>query len=60
MKVRYPRLVLPAPAARKALKDAERDQSVCTLYVEWMHLVAKRLPQRAVMWGWTKSVQRYL
>lgn len=62
VKVRYPGLVPPAPVARKALKDAERgrDQSVCTLYVKWMHLVAKLLPQRAVMWGWTKSVQRYL
>ena len=60
--VHFPGLTGARRVAEKALSDAKKnkDMSVCTLYVKYMHLLAKLFPQKAVMKGWVASVKKYL
>lgn len=52
-------MVTPEVVAQKAIRDADkgRDISVYSLYVKFCHLVAKILPQRAMMrlWLWQQK-----
>ena len=54
---RFCGMVPPDPVARKALRDAKhgRDISVYSLYVKTAHLLAKVLPQRAMMEIWLRQ-----
>lgn len=58
---RFVGMVKPEPVAEKALKDARRgrDISVYSFYVKLAHLVAKLLPQRAMMrlWLWQQKLE---
>lgn len=60
--VYYPGIVCAERVAQKAMRDAKKgkDMSVCTLYVKYMHLLAKILPQKMVMWGWMRAIKRYI
>jgi len=62
IEIKYPGLVSPKRVALKALSDAkkQKDMSVCTGYVKYMHLLSKIFPQKVVMKTWTRSVQKYL
>ena len=48
--------------AIKAHEDAKRrkDMSVCTLYVKWMHLLAKIFPQKVVRDAWMRKIRKYV
>lgn len=61
-KVKFPGIVSADKVAIKALKDAKRgkDMSVCTLYVKWIHLLAKIFPQRIVIDTWTRKIKKYV
>ena len=61
-KIKYPGLVSSKPVAVKALSDAKKnkDMSVYSLYVKFMHLLAKIYPQRLVMKTWIRSIRKYL
>jgi short-subunit dehydrogenase len=61
-KVKFPGIVSPEKVAKKALKDAKRgkDMSVCTLYVKYLHLLAKILPQKLSMKLWVKQIEKYI
>lgn len=54
---RFVGMVEPRQVAAKALADAKkgRDMSVYSLYVKLGHLAAKLLPQRAMMWIWSRQ-----
>lgn len=61
-KVKFPGIVSPEKVAIKALKDAKRgkDMSVCTLYVKYLHVLAKMFPQKLIMNIWVKSIKKYI
>lgn len=61
-KVKFPGIVPADKVAIKALKDAKKgkDMSVCTLYVKWMHLLAKIFPQKIVMDTWMRKIKKYV
>lgn len=61
-KVKFPGIVSPEKVAIKALKDAKRgkDMSVCTLYVKYLHVLAKMFPQKLIMNIWVKSTKKYI
>ena len=56
--IKYPGLVSPKRVALKALSDAKKnkDMSVCTLYVKYMHFLSKVFPQKIVMKTWVKNI----
>lgn len=51
---KFPHILSPDIVAAKALRDAQkdRDMSVCGSYVKFCHLIAKLLPQKAMMRLW--------
>lgn len=61
-KIKFPGIVTPDRVAIKALKDAKRgkDMSVCTLYVKYLHMLAKIFPQINVMFSWVHSIKKYI
>ncbi|MGL4345040.1 MAG: SDR family NAD(P)-dependent oxidoreductase [Cellulosilyticaceae bacterium] len=61
-KVKYPGIVSAKRVVQKALVDARknRDLSVCSFYVKYMHGLAKVFPQKMVMKGWMKAIAHYL
>lgn len=61
-KVRFPGIVSPEKIAIKALKDAKKgkDMSVCTLYVKYLHIIGKILPQKLIMYIWVKNIEKYI
>ena len=61
-KIKFPGIVPPDRVAVQALKDAKRgeDMSVCTLYVKWLHILAKIFPQKAVIYRWVHQIKRYI
>jgi len=60
-KVKFPGIVSPEKVAVKALRDAKKgkDMSVCTLYVKYLHIMAKILPQKKIMNVWVKKIKNY-
>ena len=56
--IKYPGLVSAKRVALKALSDAKKnkDMSVCTLYVKYMHFLSKVFPQKTVMKTWVKNI----
>lgn len=61
-KVKFPGVVSPEKVAIKALRDAKRgkDMSVCTLYVKYLHILAKILPQKLIMNMWVNNIEKYI
>jgi Short-chain dehydrogenases of various substrate specificities len=61
-KIKFPGLVSPDRVALTALKDAKRgkDISVCTLYVKFVHVFVKLLPQKITMDTWVRSIKKYI
>lgn len=61
-KVKFPGIVSAEKVAKKAFKDAKRgkDMSVCTLYVKYLHILAKILPQKLIMNAWVDKVKKYI
>lgn len=61
-KVKFPGIVSPEKVAIKALRDAKRgkDMSVCTLYVKYLHILAKILPQKLIMNMWVSNIEKYI
>jgi short-subunit dehydrogenase len=61
-KIKFPGIVPPDRVAVQALKDAKRgeDMSVCTLYVKWLHVLAKIFPQKVVIYRWVHQIKRYI
>lgn len=61
-KPRFPGQVKPASVAAKAMKDIKkgRDMSVNTLYVKFLHFLAKIFPQRLACKVWLWYVKRYV
>lgn len=61
-KVKFPGIVSPEKVAIKAFKDAKRgkDMSVCTLYVKYLHILAKILPQKLIMNTWVNNIEKYI
>lgn len=47
---------------KQAIKDAKRgkDMSVCTLYIKYLHVLAKIFPQRITMNTWMRGIKKYL
>jgi short-subunit dehydrogenase len=60
--IKYQGLVAPKLVALKAFSDAKKkkDMSVCTLYVKYMHLLAKIFPQKTVMKTWVRSISKFI
>ncbi len=61
-KIKFPGIVSPDRVAFQALKDAKRgkDMSVCTLYVKWIHVLAKIFPQKVIIHRWVHQIKRYI
>ncbi|MFT8315382.1 MAG: SDR family NAD(P)-dependent oxidoreductase [Clostridium sp.] len=61
-KVKFPGIVSAEKVAKKALRDAKmgKDMSVCTLYVKYLHILAKILPQKLIMNVWVKKIEKYI
>lgn len=61
-KIKFPGIVSPERVAVQALKDAKRgkDMSVCTLYVKWLHVLAKLFPQKVIIYRWVHQIKRYI
>ena len=61
-KVKFPGIVSAEKVAIKALRDAKRgkDMSVCALYVKYLHILAKILPQKLIMNVWIKNIEKYI
>lgn len=61
-RIKFPGIVTPDRVAIKALKDAKRgkDMSVCTLYVKYIHMLAKLFPQKMVMNTWVHKIKKYI
>lgn len=61
-KIRFPGIVSAEKAVRKALRDANKgkDMSVCSLYVNFEHFLAKVFPQKMTMNTWVRKIRRYL
>jgi len=61
-RIKYPGLISPKIVAAKALIDAKKnkDMSICTIYVKFMHLLAKIFPQKMLMRAWVKSISKYI
>lgn len=59
--VRYKGIVTAEKVAAKAIKDAKRgkDMSVCTVYIKYMHILAKILPQKMSMNAWVRGIKKY-
>lgn len=62
IKVKYPGIVSAQYVAKKAMLDVKKnkDSSICTIYVKYMHLLAKVFPQKTVMKTWVSSIKRYI
>lgn len=62
IEIKFPGLVDPDRVVRLAIKDAKKrkDMSVCTLYVKFMHLLAKLFPQKLVMKTWCRQIRNYI
>ncbi|TCL55215.1 hypothetical protein EDD76_11655 [Kineothrix alysoides] len=60
--IKFPGIVAPDRVAIKALKDAKRgkDMSVCTLYVKYLHMLAKLFPQKVIMNTWVHKIKEYI
>jgi short-subunit dehydrogenase len=60
--IKFPGIVTPDRVAIKALKDAKRgkDMSVCTLYVKYLHVMAKLFPQKVIMNTWVHKIKQYI
>ncbi len=60
--IKFPGIVTPDRVAIKALKDAKRgkDMSVCTLYVKYLHMLAKLFPQKVIMDTWVHKIKEYI
>lgn len=58
----FPGIVTPDKVAVKALRDAKRgkDMSICTLYVKYLHMLTKLLPQKAIMNSWVHKIKKYI
>ncbi|MGL4773689.1 MAG: SDR family NAD(P)-dependent oxidoreductase [Clostridium sp.] len=61
-KVDFPGIVSAERVAIKGLRDAKRgkDLSVCTLYVKYLHVLGKLMPEKFVMWMWMKGIKKYI
>jgi short-subunit dehydrogenase len=61
-RIKFPGIVTPDRVAIKALRDAKRgkDMSVCTLYVKYLHVLAKLFPQKMVMNSWVHKIKKYV
>lgn len=61
-KVHFPGEVEPACVAVKAMKDVKKgkDMSVCTLFIKFLHVLAKLLPQSLIFPVWLWYVKRYV
>ena len=60
--IKFPGIVPAEKVAKKAISDAKKgkDMSVCTLYVKYMHVLAKVFPQKASMNTWVRSIKEYV
>ncbi len=60
--IKFSGIVSPGQAAKKAMHDARRgkDISVCTVYVKWLHLLSKLLPQKTIMNAWVRQIKKYI
>jgi short-subunit dehydrogenase len=61
IRIKFDGIVSPGKVAVKALRDARRgkDMSVCTLYVKWLHVLAKLFPQKMIMTAWVRRIRKY-
>ncbi|MDS0528362.1 SDR family NAD(P)-dependent oxidoreductase [Clostridium sp. SHJSY1] len=61
-KVKFDGIVSAEKVAIKALRDAKKgkDMSVCTLYVKYLHILVKILPQKLIMNMWVKKIEKYI
>lgn len=61
-KIKFPGLVSAEDVVAKAMKDAKNknDMSVYSLYVKYVHLLAKLFPQKMSMRTWMKGIKKYL
>ncbi len=61
-RIKFSGIVTPDRVAIKALKDAKRgkDMSVCTLYVKYLHMLAKIFPQKVIMNTWVHKIKQYI
>jgi short-subunit dehydrogenase len=58
---RFPGIVSAERVAVQALEDSKKgkDMSVCSLYVKYLHLLSKLLPQRVYMNMWVNIIKKY-
>lgn len=61
-KIKFPKIVTAERVAIKDMKDAKRgkDVSVCTLYVKWLHMLAKFYPQKVVKNTWIHYIKKMI
>ncbi|MFA9464676.1 MAG: SDR family NAD(P)-dependent oxidoreductase [Velocimicrobium sp.] len=61
-RIKFPGIVTVDRVAIKALRDSKRgkDMSVCTVYVKYLHILAKLFPQKMVMNTWTHKIKKYI